>query len=232
MRIKELSPVAVLTACSLLMVIGCGGAPEPAPQTPADQEEDVDLIGSIVGDVEVDPEDLEDDTPDADYTGPTKLTLNLKVVNNLNPEGSYKLTDTTGQVIIDAGKFGEEVELNQGLYSAEFTSPAVHGEFVYKKEIEVAGKESKLTETMPVGQVTLHTYKGKNPKARCQPVSFSVKSETLGKELPGKGKTCEPLIVEAGSYEVLLDISKKKVQPVKMQINAESVTTAPVKLEK
>jgi hypothetical protein len=62
-------------------------------------------------------------------------------------------------------------------------------------------------------------------------VTFSVKSETLGKELPGKGKTCQPVILQTGSYEILLDISKKKVQPVAAKVNAEQVATAPVKLE-
>lgn len=232
MRIKTFFLLATLAVGAVCLVLGCGGAAEPPPQTAPGAEEDVDLIGSLVGDVEVDPEDLKEEDGEGTYTGPTKLTLNVKVVNNENPEGSFSLTATTGQVVVENGQFGAMIELNQGLYTAEFRSPLVFGDYVYTKEIDVSGPEATLTEVFPVGQVTLHTYRGNNAKGRCQEVAFTVRSETLAQDLPGKGKTCVPLIVEAGTYEVLLDISKTKVQPVKMQINAESVTTAPVKLEK
>jgi hypothetical protein len=95
----------------------------------------------------------------------------------------------------------------------------------------VEGKEMTVDETFPAGQITLHTYR-KNPSEKCKAVSFSVKLVTEERDLPGKGKTCKPIILEAGSYEVLFDISKKKVQPVKMQINSGQVSTASIKLER
>jgi hypothetical protein len=229
---REIPMFGVCTLFSLA-VAACGGSTPP----PEDQkgDEDVDVIGSIVGDVEVDPEDMEEMEDEGEvYTGPTKLTVNLKVVTELNPEGSFSLMDTTGTKVVENGVFGQEYEVNQGLYSAEFKTPAVFSEPVYTVEIEVAGKKQEVKEVFPAGQLTLHTYKGKNPKSACKTVTFSVQNVGGDKpvDLPGKGKTCEPVILETGSYEILLDISKKKVQPVKAMVNAEQIGTAPVKLEK
>jgi hypothetical protein len=222
--------ILALVAVSALIFTACG--PEPPPKDAED--EDVDLIGSIVGEVEVEEEDLEAvEEPDEVYTGPTKATINLRVVNETNPEGSYTLTDTTGAKIIENGEFGKEIEINQGLYQAAFKSPLVLGDPVYETEIEVAGRKQEIKEVFPAGQLTLHTYK-KDPKGPCKAVTFSVRN-TSGNEpvdVPGKGKTCKPVILQTGSYEILLDISKKKVQPVAAKVNAEQVATAPVKLEK
>lgn len=231
MQIKQEFAMIGLCALLALTAAACGGADAPPPKQ---SDEDVDLIGSIVGDVEVEEEDLEEAEDDGEiYTGPTKLTLHLKVVNETDPEGAYSLTDTTGKKVIENGKLGEEVEINQGLYTAEFKTPKVFGEPVYSTEIEVAGKKQELKEVFPAGQLTLHTYKGNNPNGPCKAVSFSVQNVGGNEpvDVPGKGKTCEPLILEAGSYEILLDISKKKIQPVKAMVNAEQIGRAPVKLE-
>lgn len=232
MQIRREIPMLGLCALFALAASACGGS-DATPQNQAD--EDVDLIGSIVGEVEVEEEDLEEAEDDGEvYTGPTKLTLHLKVVNETDPDGSYSLTDTTGTKVIENGKLGQEVEINQGLYTVEFKTPKVFGEPVYSTEIEVAGKKQEIKEVFPAGQLTLHTYKGKNQNGPCKAVTFSVQ-DVGGNEpvdVPGKGKTCEPVILESGSYEFLLDISKKKVQPVKAMVNAEQVSTAPVKLEK
>ncbi len=217
----------------VILIAACGSSQPPPPTNQDTDEEDFDLVGSIVGDVEPEELDEEGDEIGQGYTGPTSLTVNLKIVNDKNPEGSFKLTAADGTVITENGKVGEVTELNQGTYSIEFKSPAVFGEATYVvEEIEVAGKKMTVNEVFPAGQITLHTYRGRKPN-KCVPTTFSVKSKTEeGKTLPGKGKTCEPLVLRAGAYEVLLDISKKKVQPVEMHINSEQVSTAQVKLEK
>ncbi len=207
------------------------GSSSPQPKDGQDTDEEFDLVGSIVGDVEPEEIEEEEEALSEDYTGPTALTVNLKVVNDKNPKGSFRLLDAAGKAIIENGKLGEPNELNQGTYTVEFKSPLVHGDPTFVVEdVQVAGKKMEITEVFPAGQITLHSFRGKN-QGRCVPVTFSVKSETLEKDLPGKAKTCKPVILEAGSYELLFDISKKKVQPVKMQVNAEQVSTAPVKLE-
>ena len=231
MKITSKSLSIALIAVFAAAQVACGGS-TPKAQT-ADDDEDYDVIGSIVGDVEIDEADLEDDeVTDEAYTGTTKVTINLRVVNERNPEGSYRLMDTTGTVIIENGKLGEEVALNQGVYSVEFATPLVFGKPKYLLEdFEVAGKKMTLDQVFPAGQTVLHTYRGKREK-KCVPTSFVVYSDTLEKELDGKGKTCEPLILETGAYELRLHISKKAYQPVKMRINAEQSATARVKLEK
>ncbi len=211
--------------------IACGGA-EPAPQTADD--EDYDPIAALVGDVEVEEEDEEGDDESAEgaYTGPTKLTVNLKVINEKNPEGSYRLLDSSGAEIIKNGKLGEEVELNQGIYSIEFETALVFGKPKYLVEnVEVEGEKMALDEIFPAGQITLNTYRGKNVK-RCVATTFTVHSKTKEKDIPGKGKTCKPLILETGHYEIQLVLSKKKYQPIEMRINREQVQTSNVKLEK
>jgi len=223
--------------CALfaLASAACGGS-APPPQDQQGGSEDIDVIGSIVGDVEVDPADLEDEEDETGeiYTGPTKLTLHLKVVTETDPEGSYTLTSTTGAKVVENGQFGQEIEINQGIYTATFKTPLVFGSPVYETEIEVAGKKQELKEVFPAGQLTLHTYSGNNANGPCKAVTFSVHDVggTDPIEVPGKGKTCQPVILETGSYEILLDISKKKVQPVKAMVNAEQIARAPVKLEK
>ncbi len=210
--------------------LACGGA-EPVAQTADD--EDYDPIAALVGDVEVEEEE-EGDTESVEeaYTGPTKLTVNLKVVNEKNPEGSYRLLDSSGAVIIKNGKLGEEIELNQGIYSIEFETPLVFGKPKYLVEnVEVADEKMTLDEIFPAGQITLNTYRGKNVK-RCVATSFTVISKTKEKDVPGKGKTCSPLILETGHYEIQLILSKKKYQPVEMRINREQVQTSNIKLEK
>jgi hypothetical protein len=227
--------ISTLGICTLfaLAVAACGGS-APPPQDQKGEDEDVDVIGSIVGDVEVDPADLEEEDDGEIYTGPTKVTVNLKVVTETNPEGTFTLMDTAGNKPVENGVFGQEYEINQGLYSIEFKTPTVFGEPVYNTEIEVAGKKQEIKEVFPAGQLTLHTYKGKNPNGPCKSVTFSVQNVGGDEpvDVPGKGETCEPVILETGSYEILLDISKKKVQPVKAMVNAEQISTAPVKLEK
>ncbi|MCP4600995.1 MAG: hypothetical protein GY847_10800 [Proteobacteria bacterium] len=219
--------ILVLGMLFTLTISACGSSQSGAE----DQEEDIDLIGSIVGEVEIEEIDTEE-SGEAAYTGPTSLTVNLKVINKKNPKGSYRLLKADGTVVVEKGKLGEAIELNQEVYSVEFTSPLVFSNPTYTvNEVEVAGKEMTLDEVFPAGQITLHTYRGKQQN-RCVPVAFTVKSETLEKDLPGKGKTCKPIILEAGTYEVLLNISKKKVQPVSMRVNSEQVSSAQIKLEK
>lgn len=220
----------IITIVALLALSSCGGSKKDANEA---KEEDVDVIGDLVEGVELDESEMEEEeTPvEEQYTGPTKVTINLKVVDEKNPKGAtFKLIDTTGAAIIENGKLGEPIELNQALYTAEFTTDKVFGEPVYKEEIEVAGKEQTVDAVFPAGKITLHTFKGNN-QGRCVPTKFTVKSETLDKDLPGKGTTCNPLFLEAGSYELELQLSKKKVQPVKLQVNSEQMSSAKVKLE-
>lgn len=224
-----------LGPCTLfaLATLACGGS-APPPSSTADNEDDEDIISDIVGEVEVDEEDLAAVEPPGEvYTGPTKVTVQLKVVNETNPKGSFTLTDTTGTKVVEDGVFGQEYEINQGLYMVAFKTPLVLGEPTFETEINVVGKQQEVKEVFPAGQLTLQTYKNQ-PNGPCKTVSFSVKNTSGANpvDVPGKGKTCQPVILEAGSYEFLLDISKKKVQPVSARVNAEQVATAPVKLEK
>ncbi|MCP4679988.1 MAG: hypothetical protein GY854_31750 [Deltaproteobacteria bacterium] len=214
-----------------LCCLSCGGS-----QADPGHADDEDYLASIVGEVDAGAEPDEEDAPgEKAYTGSTELTVNLRVVNDKNKKGSFKVLDAEGKVVVEKGKLGESFEIEQGAYTIEFKSRLVFGDPVYRVEdVAVEGKEMTLDETFPAGQLTLHTYR-KNPKGKCKAVSFSVKSEKFeseGKELPGKGKTCKPIILEAGSYELLLNISKKKVQPVKIQVNHEQVSSAAVKLER
>jgi len=172
-----------LTAC-------CGKTPEA--KEPED-EEDIDLITSIVGEVEVEEEAIEQ-APEA-YSGPTMLTINLKVVNNKQPRGSYKLTTAEGTAIIESGELGVPVEVNQGLYSIEFKSADVFGEPSYlMADVEVKGKEYTVEAIFPAGQITLHTYERKKT-GPCKATTFTVYSETLEQKLEGKGKSCEPVVL-------------------------------------
>lgn len=221
----------LLMLASLLALgsITCGGSQE-GPKSADDEE---DLVTSLIGEVDESEfeEDKEEPAEEA-YAGPTTITVNLKVINDKNPEGSFKLLDADEKVVVEEGKLGESFELKQGVYSLEFKSPLVFGDPVYHvKDVTVEGKEMSVDKTFPAGQITLHTYR-KNPGDKCKAVPFSVKFETEDKDLPGKGKTCKPITLEIGSYELLLDISKKKVQPVKIQVSAEQVSTASVKLER
>ncbi len=210
----------------------CGGA-EPPPQSADDEE--FDAIASIVGEVEIDEADLEEEEGDeavAAYTGPCKVTVNLKVVNNENPEGSFKLVDSNGTTLVESGNFGDVVELNPGTFSIEFKTPAVFGNPVHSVQLDVAGKEMTVNEIFPAGQITLHTFRGK-AQGRCIPTMFTLFN--IGNAEPvqvgTKGKTCKPLVVQTGHYEVRLNLSKKKYQPVEMRINREQVQTSKVKLE-
>ena len=228
---NRLTVIIVLAAFVVLISIGCGGSQE-TPETADDVTED-DIYDSIVGDVDESELEIEDDEPEEDaYTGPTQLTVNLKVINEKNPEGSFKLLDASGRAVLENGKLGEPMEVLQGEYEIEFKSPLVFGEPVFSvKNVDVTGEKMEISEVFPAGQITLHTYK-KRPNEKCKSVPFSVKFETGDKELPGKGKTCKPIVLEIGSYELLLDVSKKVVQPVKIQVTKEQVSTASVQLEK
>ena len=106
----------------------------------------------------------------------------------------------------------------------------VAGGKLAKRHIDRVEKMT-LDEIFPAGQITLNTYRGKNVK-RCVATSFTVHSKTKEKDVPGKGKTCKPLILETGHYEIQLVLSKKNYQPVEMRINREQVQTSNVKLEK
>ncbi len=227
---KAIMPVTLTVFFLLGVAFSACGASQPQPEAEDDGQ---DLISSIVGNVDTEGHVDDDGDPVGEaYQGPTALTINLKVVNDKNPKGSFRLLNSDGSAIIEKGKLGEVTELSQGVYTIEFKSPLVFGDTTYVVEdVEVAGKKMELTKVFPAGQITLHTYKGSNTN-RCVPVAFEVKSKTEEKNLPGKGKTCQPLVLNAGTYEVLLNISKKKVQPVALQVNAEQVSSAKVKLDK
>jgi hypothetical protein len=108
----------------------------------------------------------------------------------------------------------------------------VFGDPVYISDVvDVAGEKMAVDQIFPAGQITLHTFAGK-AEGRCVPTPFTVFDLENEKELTGKGKTCAPLVVETGHYEVRLAVGKNKVQPVEMRINREQVQTSKVKLEK
>lgn len=237
---RLLKPVVFLG----VIVLGCGSSQPPKPE-PQQEVEDYDLVGDIVGDVEV--PDEEGGGPVEDYNGPTKLTVNLRIVNERNPEGAYKLITPEGKTLIESGKFGEPRELNQGSYTLEFASPLVFGGQTHVVEgVAVSGKEMTHNETFPAGQITLFTFYTKKPD-KCVPVTFKVKDltgggrGTLGEkrgssgaalELDGTANTCEPLMLKAGSYELELMVSKNKIQPVKLTVNSEQTSDARVEIEK
>ena len=223
-----------LVALGLLvtaMSTACGGAKKNAPK----QTDDVDPIAAALGGVDVQP--VTDEAPAAaptapSYTGPTKVTVNLRVVNDKNPKGSYRMLDMNGTAVIENGTLGETVDVKQGSYTFEFKSPLVFGDGAYLSDtVVVAGETMTVDQIYPAGQITLHTFQGKN-EARCVPVPFTVFDLENQKELAGKGKTCEPLIVETGHYEVRLAVGKNTTQPVEMRINREQVQSSSVKLEK
>ena len=231
----NMSKLWIVSAMALLVFsgTGCGGS-DPKVQNPEDAD-DYDPIAAIVGDVEIDEADLEDEevAPEAEaYTGPTKVTINLKVVNNENPKGSFKLMDSSGAAIIENGTLGDTVDLNQGSYTLEFRSALVFGDAVHAVDLDVAGKEMTVNEIFPAGQITLNTYRGKAVN-RCVPTPFTLFNiaDDEPVQVGEKGKTCKPLVIETGHYEVRLQVSKKEYQPVDMRINREQVQTSNVKLE-
>ena len=218
----------LLFAFSILATAGCGGSTPPPKDA---EDEEFDLVASIVGDV--DPVEAEAETTSAPevYTGPVSATINLRVINEKSPRGTFKLTNAEGNVVIEKEKIGATVELSPGVYSIEFHTPDVFGKPAYVVEdIEIEGKEMAVDNIFPAGQITLHTFRGQ-AKGRCIAVPFTVKSETLGEKLKGKGKTCEPLVLETGAYEVLMNVSSKKTQPVSLKINREQVSEVAIKLE-
>jgi hypothetical protein len=219
-----------LTALFALTHFSCGGS-EAQSRT---AEDDEDYIEDIIGEVDEQAE-LQSETDDREedaYKGSTKLTVNLRVVNSKNPRALFKLMRSDGKVIVDDGKLGKSFDVDQGVYTLEFKTPLVFNEPVYRvEEVRVAGKEMNVDESFPAGEITLDTYRGKQG-SKCKSVTFSVRNETKEEDLPGKGKTCKPIILEAGSYELLLDISKNKVQPVQIKIDREQVSRASIELEK
>jgi hypothetical protein len=218
---------ASVTLCALALAACGGSAAKPADQG----DEDLDVIGSIVGDVEVDPEVVQEAVQqDEAYTGPTTLTVNLKVVDQRNPKGSYTLKDAEGRVVIDKGVFGKAEQVNQGAYTVEFRSPAVFGNPLYTVDLAVAGPEQTVDETFPAGRITLNTYRGATYK-KCTALPFTVVRKEGEEALEGTGKTCGPLVIQAGHYEVRLQLSKTKYQPVEIRVNKEQMSESPIKIE-
>ncbi|HUT77920.1 MAG TPA: hypothetical protein VM285_09555 [Polyangia bacterium] len=212
-----------------LSFAACGGsAPDPKNQ----EDEELDVIGSIVGDVEIDQSLVESPAEQAAaYTGPTTLTVNLKVVDERNPEGSYTLKDAEGKVVIDKGAFGKPQQVNQGAYSVEFSTPLVFGKPLYTVEsLQVAGPEQTVDEVFPAGRITLNTYRGATFK-KCTPLPFTVVRKEGEEAVAGTGKTCAPLVIQAGHYELRLQLTKKKYQPVEIRVNKEQMSESPIKIE-
>ncbi len=221
----------LFAALAALSLAACGGS---TPEAQNQGDEEVDVIGSIVGDVEVDPSTVETSAEQQGeaYTGPTTLTINLKVVDKKNPEGSYTLKDAEGTVIIENGALGVSQQVNQGAYTLEFRSPLVFGKPVYTVEnVTVAGPQQTIDESFPAGRITLNTHKGATFK-KCTPVAFTVVRKEGEEALEGTGKTCAPLIIQAGHYEIRLQLSKKKYQPVEVRVNKEQMSESPIQLEK
>ena len=226
-RLKTLGVIALLGSVAALAV-ACGGK-VPPPQ------DDVDPVAAALGDTVLEPvtedEVATGDAPAA-HTGPTKVTVNLRVVNEKNPKGTYRMLGSDGTAVVENGTFGQELELNQGQYTIEYKTPLVFGDPVYLTDVvDVAGPTQQIDSIFPAGQITLHTFQGK-AEGKCVPVPFTVYDLENAKDLTGKGKTCAPLILETGHYEVRLAVSKNTVQPVEMRINREQVQTSKVKLEK
>ena len=220
--------VLAMIGIAVAISAACGGK-APPPQ------DDVDPVALALGDTVVTPvvEDEPAATPTgAAYTGPTKLTINLKVINDKNPKGAYRLLGSDGTALVENGVFGQEIEINQGQYTIEYKSPLVFGDPIYLTDVtDVVGEKQVIDNVFPAGQITLHTFRG-TAEGKCVPTAFTVFDLENNKELTGKGKTCAPLVLETGHYEVRLSIGKNKIQPVEMRINREQVQTSKVKLEK
>jgi hypothetical protein len=211
------------------LAVACGGK-APPPQT-----DDVDPVEAMLGDTVVEPV-VEDEGEGAAggsaYTGPTKVTINLRVVNEKNPKGTYRLLGSDGAALVENGVFGQEIEINQGQYTIEYKSPLVFGDPAYLTDVtDIVGERMTIDNIFPAGQITLHTFQGK-AEGKCVPTPFTVHDLENAQDVPGKGKTCAPLILQTGHYEVRLAVGKNKVQPVEMRINREQVQTSKVQLEK
>lgn len=226
-RSNTLGIIALVGSIAALAA-ACGGK-VPPPQ------DDVDPVAAALGDTVLEPvteDEISDGDAPAAYTGPTKVTVNLRVVNEKNPKGTYRMLGSDGTAVVENGTFGQELELNQGQYTIEYKSPLVFGEPLYLTDvIDVAGQTQQIDSIFPAGQITLHTFQGK-AEGKCVPVPFTVHDLENAKDLPGKGKTCAPLVLQTGHYEVRLAVGKNKVQPVEMRINREQVQTSKVQLEK
>jgi hypothetical protein len=207
----------------------CGGK-GPPPQT-----DDVDPVAAALGDTVIAPVVEDEPTSTAaapSYSGPTKLTITLRVVNDKNPKGTYRLLGSDGSALVENGVFGQEIEINQGQYTIEYKSPLVFGDPIYLTDvIAVAGEKMVVDNVFPAGEITLHTFRGK-AEGKCVPVPFTVYDLENAKDVAGKGKTCAPLVLQTGHYEVRLSVGKNQIQPVEMRINREQVQTSKVQLEK
>ena len=136
----------LFTTASAIIVLAwvassCGGASTPPKSS--GEEADGEYLSDIVGDVEESEiqEAHTDQKVEQAYSGPTELTVELKVVNELNPEGSFKVIDADGNTVKESGALGEPFELAQGTYSIEYTSPLVFGKSTYLVEdVQVAGE--------------------------------------------------------------------------------------------
>jgi hypothetical protein len=229
MNVVSRSGMRVCAAVVVLSLAACGG---PAPDPQGQEDAELDVIGSIIGEVEVDPAAAESPAEQAAaYTGPTTLTINLKVVDQRNPAGSYTLKDAEGKVVIDKGEFGKAQQVNQGAYTLEFSTPLVFGKPLYTvADLTVAGAEQTVDEVFPAGRITLNTYRGATFK-KCTPLPFTVVRKEGEEAVPGTGKTCAPLVIQAGHYEVRLQLNKKKYQPVEIRVNKEQMSESPIKIE-
>ena len=206
-----------------LLAFGCGGPQEKTLKDRVLEEDDdgASLVDSLVGDVDpVEEEDTDEeqpaevadtpDVPDEDIIeGPQGAFLPTVLVQNEEVDATFtvKTAEASPEIVVEDAAAGSEVRLDPGLCHIEFETDAVAGSpTLTLRDVEIpSGRRIRREVKYKVGQITLVTG------GRCVKKPIRIRPTGATDWLPGKFKTCVPIVLQAGNYEAQMGAGKRGI---------------------
>jgi hypothetical protein len=209
--------IVSIAAVLALAALGCGGSQDKTMKDRLLEEEDdgSSVLDSIVGDVDADPiEDEQSEKPsDAVAEAPTApvgdviegnqgaLVITMKTpFEDHKVTGYYNVKTATDDpdIVREKVPTGEEIRLDPGVYDIElFTDDVVGYGSQQMQGVEIpSGRRISRPITLKVGELTLiNGVKG------CRKAALKIKRKGATDWIPGKFKTCIPMLLPSGDYE-------------------------------
>jgi hypothetical protein len=214
MKWKVVSIAVLFTIVGL----GCGGGQDKTLKDRILEEEDdgSSLVDAVVGDVAAEPieEDETEQPSDAVGEAPTApvgdtiegnqgaLVITMKIpFEGKQVSGYYnvKTASESPEIVKEKVPTGEEVRLDPGTYDIElFTDDVVGYGKQDMRDVEIPrGRRITRPITLKVGELTLINGAGKG----CRKAALKIKRKGATDWIPGKFKTCVPMLLPSGDYE-------------------------------
>ena len=201
------------------VALGGGGSQDKSMKDRLLEEEDdgTSVVDALVGDVDPVPiEEEQKERPSDELAeaptapvgdviegnqGAIVITMSTPFEDKKEVDGWFTVKTATErpEIVMEKAPTGQDVLLDPGVYDIELHTDAVVGYTGQQMQgVEIPqGRRIKRPVKLKVGQLTLINGAGKG----CRKAALKIKRKGATDWIPGKFKTCVPMLLPAGDYE-------------------------------